>query len=100
MIKCKACGEVHSSAIQVDQMRFQTVTLTNNSEDCPKCHAMSTYNKEDYFFQWMNQQLVLQYVEHVFMDTLMTWSVNTVMGMDYVHIGVEEIAMLAVVKNS
>jgi len=51
MIKCKACGEVHSSAIQVDQMRFQTVTLTNNSEDCPKCHATSTYNKEDYFFQ-------------------------------------------------
>ncbi len=51
MVKCKACGEVHSSAIQVDQMRFQTVTLTNNSEDCPKCHATSTYNKEDYFFQ-------------------------------------------------
>ncbi len=51
MIKCKGCREVHSSAIQVDQMRFQTVTLTNNSEYCPKCHAMSTYNKEDYFFQ-------------------------------------------------
>jgi len=48
----------------------------------------------------MNQQLVLQYVEHVFMDTLTTRPVHTVMEMDYAHIGVEEIAMLAVVKNS
>jgi len=48
----------------------------------------------------MNQQLVLQYVEHVSMDTLTIRPVLTVMVMDYVHIGVEEIARLAVVKNS
>jgi uncharacterized Zn finger protein len=50
MVKCKNCGTVHPSAIQVDETSFKTTTLTNNSENCPKCGKMSTYNKPDYFF--------------------------------------------------
>jgi len=51
MVKCKACGEAHPSGMQMDETTFATTTLTNNSENCPKCQATSTYNKEDYFFQ-------------------------------------------------
>jgi uncharacterized Zn finger protein len=51
MVKCKSCGEVHKSGIQLDEATFQTITLTNSSENCSKCGAVSTYNKEEYFFQ-------------------------------------------------
>jgi RNA polymerase subunit RPABC4/transcription elongation factor Spt4 len=53
MIKCKnsKCGAVHPSMMQMDENTFKTSTLTNNSEQCPKCGKMSTYNKPDYFFE-------------------------------------------------
>ncbi len=51
MVKCKKCGNEHPSMIQMDETSYKTSTLSNNSEQCPKCGQMSTYNKEDYFFK-------------------------------------------------
>jgi predicted RNA-binding Zn-ribbon protein involved in translation (DUF1610 family) len=50
-VKCKHCGFEHPSGIQIDQRSFQTVTLSNNQENCPKCGQFSTYNKPDYYFR-------------------------------------------------
>jgi len=50
MAKCKSCGEKHYSGVQMGESSFATATLTNISENCPKCGAISTYNKGDYFF--------------------------------------------------
>jgi hypothetical protein len=37
--------------IQMDEKSFKSSVLENNSEQCPKCHKMSRYNKKDYFFR-------------------------------------------------
>jgi hypothetical protein len=37
--------------IQMNEQSFQSSTLSNNSEQCPKCGRMTTYNKSDYFFR-------------------------------------------------
>ena len=52
-VKCKnlSCGYEHPSAIQVSRQSSETSGLSNNSEQCPKCGQMSTYNKPDYFFK-------------------------------------------------
>ncbi len=51
MVKCKSCGHEHSSAIQIDEFSFETATLEENGERCPKCGAISVYSKSDYFFK-------------------------------------------------
>jgi hypothetical protein len=53
MIKCKnpSCGFERPATIQIDEISFQTKSLSNNSENCPKCGQISTYDKPDYFFR-------------------------------------------------
>ena len=51
MVKCKNCGDEHKSMIQMSEESFKTNTLSDNTESCPSCGKMSTYNKEDYFFK-------------------------------------------------
>ncbi len=51
MVKCKHCGYEHASAIQMPYEAFKTSTLEHNSESCPKCGKMSTYDKKDYFLK-------------------------------------------------
>ena len=53
MIKCKnsSCGFERPAAIQIDEISFQTKSLSNNSEECPKCGQVSIYDKPDYFFK-------------------------------------------------
>jgi len=51
MVKCKSCRYEHDSGIQMDDESFKASTLSNNSEQCPRCGKTSTYNKEDYFFK-------------------------------------------------
>lgn len=48
MLKCKSCGTVFPSAIQVDQGSFASTHLENNTEPCPNGHSAS-YDKGDYF---------------------------------------------------
>jgi len=50
-VRCKNCGYVHASMIQMTPEVFRTSILRDNSEQCPRCGKMSTYNKEDYFFR-------------------------------------------------
>jgi len=51
MVKCKQCGHVHPSSIQMNQQSFKTSTLIGNAESCPQCGAPSSYDKPDYFFR-------------------------------------------------
>jgi hypothetical protein len=53
MVKCKnpSCGFEHQSAIQMDEISFQTASLSNKNEDCPQCGKVSTYDKPDYFLR-------------------------------------------------
>ncbi len=51
MIKCKNCGHEHPSFMQTDRASFEANVFRDNSEHCPKCGSMSTYNKSDYFFK-------------------------------------------------
>ena len=52
MVKCKNCGFRFPSFNQINEVAFEEATeLSNNPEQCPSCSQMSSYNKEDYFFE-------------------------------------------------
>jgi DNA-directed RNA polymerase subunit RPC12/RpoP len=50
--KCKTCGEVNASPIQVNEVSFNDPSnqLTNNTYQCRSCGSSNPYNKEDHFF--------------------------------------------------
>jgi hypothetical protein len=49
-LKCKICGIKFASGIAADKESFRTLTLSNNSHQCPRGHLVP-YDKKDYFFQ-------------------------------------------------
>jgi hypothetical protein len=49
-VMCKACHEAFSSPIAMDLAAFETATLRNNGYQCPHCHQMMTYDKDDHYF--------------------------------------------------
>jgi hypothetical protein len=49
-LKCKICGIKFASGIAADEESFRTLTLSNNSHQCPRGHLVP-YDKKDYFFQ-------------------------------------------------
>ena len=52
MVKCKNCGFRFPSFNQINEVAFEEAAeLSNNTEQCPSCSQMSSYNKEDYFFE-------------------------------------------------
>ena len=53
MIKCKKCGhEFQSALIQSDSEDvLSNNTFTNNSEPCPSCGQISSYDSPDYFWK-------------------------------------------------
>jgi DNA-directed RNA polymerase subunit M/transcription elongation factor TFIIS len=52
VVKCRGCGYVFRSIIQIDQLEYgKTAILEDRTEKCPKCGKTFTYNTEDYWFQ-------------------------------------------------
>ena len=51
MVKCKRCRVEYATATQLDEKSFETENIPKQSEPCPKCGNISTYDKEDYFFK-------------------------------------------------
>jgi hypothetical protein len=53
MVKCKKCGhEFQSALIQSDtEDVLSNNTFTNNSEPCPSCGQISSYDSPDYFWK-------------------------------------------------
>jgi DNA-directed RNA polymerase subunit RPC12/RpoP len=49
-LKCKTCGEKFASGISADEKSFKTLTLRNNTHQCPKCGQRHSYDTKDYFF--------------------------------------------------
>ena len=52
-VRCKneKCGYEYLSEMKMDKVTFSLSTLKDKKEQCPKCHQISAYNKEDYFFR-------------------------------------------------
>ena len=52
-VKCKICGHIFPSGIQVDPATFQQIgtQMTNSSKQCPRCHQLSAYDIEDYIYE-------------------------------------------------
>lgn len=48
-LKCKTCGIRFPSGIASDRKSFETLSLINNTHQCPKGHEHA-YNKKDYSF--------------------------------------------------
>ena len=51
MVKCKSCRVEYATATQLDEKSFETENIPKQSEPCPKCGNISSYDKEDYFFK-------------------------------------------------
>jgi endogenous inhibitor of DNA gyrase (YacG/DUF329 family) len=52
VVKCRVCGSVFASMIQIDQLEYgKTAILEDRTETCPKCGKTSTYSTEDYWYQ-------------------------------------------------
>ena len=49
VVKCRVCGYVFPSMVQIDQLEYgKTAILEDRTETCPKCGKTSTYSTEDY----------------------------------------------------
>ena len=52
VIKCRECGSVFPSGVQIDQLDYgKTAILENRTERCPTCGKTSEYNTKDYWYQ-------------------------------------------------
>jgi rubredoxin len=52
VVKCRLCGHVFPSMIQIDQLDYGKTTILDDSiQTCPKCGKTSRYSTEDYWFQ-------------------------------------------------
>ena len=52
VIKCRECGSVFPSAVQIDQLDYgKTAILENRTERCLTCGKTSEYNTKDYWYQ-------------------------------------------------
>ena len=52
VIKCRECGSVFPSAVQIDQLDYgKTAILENRTEICPKCDKTFEYDTKDYWYQ-------------------------------------------------
>jgi hypothetical protein len=52
VVKCRECGSVFPSMIQIDQLEYgKTTILEDRTETCPKCAKISAYSTKDYWFQ-------------------------------------------------
>jgi rRNA maturation protein Nop10 len=50
--KCRVCGSIFPSVVQIDQLDYgKTAILENRTEACPKCGNISNYNTSDYWYQ-------------------------------------------------
>ena len=49
VVKCRVCGYVFPSMVQIDQLEYgKTAILEDRTETCPKCGKTSRYSTEDY----------------------------------------------------
>jgi len=53
MVKCKSCGKIFVSQLQmIDTSNWHKPILSSDiSQDCPDCGKKAIYNKGDHFFQ-------------------------------------------------
>ncbi len=52
VVKCRACGAIFPSGIQIDQLDYgKTAILEDRTEICSKCGKTANYNTNDYWYQ-------------------------------------------------
>jgi len=53
MVKCKNCGGIFSSKIQMSDTSswHRPILTTKVIQDCPDCGKSASYSKQDHFFQ-------------------------------------------------
>lgn len=47
VIKCPTTGKEVNTGMDIDQASWETMTLTNNSVQCPYCGKNHTWSKRD-----------------------------------------------------